>query len=155
MPSTQVERNKTLIRSFIEEIFNKHKLLSVGKYFGVDYVEGSPQAGKEGEGFKLMLTEFFNAFPDWRATIKHIVAENNLVMIFLDGTGTHKGIFHGIPPTNKPVNIRSADLYKVEDGIIKGHWDVVDQLNLLKQTGALLSEDVSKEIKDVKVGMDP
>lgn len=33
-----------------------------------------------------MLTELFNAFPDWRANIEHIVAENNLVMIFLNGT---------------------------------------------------------------------
>lgn len=73
-------------------------------------------------------------------TIEHMVAENNLVMVFLNGSGTHKGEFHGIPPTNKPVNIRSADLYRIEDGIIVGHWDVVDQLNLLKQTGALLSE---------------
>jgi predicted ester cyclase len=72
-------------------------------------------------------------------TIEHMVAENNLVMVFLKGSGTHKGEFHGIPPTNKPVNIRSADLYRIEDGIIVGHWDVVDQLNLLKQTGTLLS----------------
>jgi hypothetical protein len=28
---------------------------------------------------------------------------------------------------------------------------VVEQLNLLKQTGALLSEDVNKEFKDAKV----
>ncbi|MGH9925317.1 MAG: hypothetical protein ACRD5J_09730 [Nitrososphaeraceae archaeon] len=35
--------------------------------------------------------------------------------------------------------MRSADLYRIEDGIIVGHWDVVDQLNLLKQTGTLLS----------------
>jgi hypothetical protein len=28
---------------------------------------------------------------------------------------------------------------------------VVDQLNLLKQTGGLLSEDVTKEFKDAKV----
>jgi predicted ester cyclase len=72
-------------------------------------------------------------------TIEHMVAENNLVMVFLKGSGTHKGEFHGIPPTNKPVNIRSADLYRIEDGIIVGHWDVVDQLNLLKQIGTLLS----------------
>jgi predicted ester cyclase len=72
-------------------------------------------------------------------TIEHMVAENNLVMVFLKGSGTHMGEFHGIPPTNKPVNIRSADLYRIEDGIIVGHWDVVDQLNLLKQTGTLLS----------------
>ncbi|MGH9979629.1 MAG: ester cyclase [Nitrososphaeraceae archaeon] len=85
------------------------------------------------------MTEFFKAFPDMHTTIEHMVAENNLVMVFLKGSGTHKGEFHGIPPTNKPVNIRSADLYRIEDGIIVGHWDVVDQLNLLKQTGTLLS----------------
>jgi predicted ester cyclase len=145
MPSTEVslqeERNKSIIRSFIEEIFNDHNLSFVEKYFGNDSVEGSPQAGERGEGFKqfLTLTEFFKAFPDMHTTIEHMVAENNLVMVFLKGSGTHKGEFHGIPPTNKPVNIRSADLYRIEDGIIVGHWDVVDQLNLLKQTGTLLS----------------
>jgi len=136
------ERNKTLIRSFIHEIFNEHNLSSIEKYFGNETVEGSPQAGKSGEGFKLMLTEFFKAFPDWHANIEHIVAENNLVMIFLNGNGTHKGDFRGVPPTNRLVNIRSADLYKMENGVITGHWDVVDQLNLLKQTRTLLSEPV-------------
>jgi predicted ester cyclase len=150
-PTSLEERNKTLIRSFIEEIFNEHNLSSIEKYFGKESVEGSPQAGKGGEGFKLFLTDFFKAFPDWRANIEHLVAENNLVVVFLNGTGTHKGEFHGIPPTNKPVNIRSADLYKVENELITGHWDVVDHLNLLKQTGALLSEDVRKEFKDAKV----
>ena len=61
------ERNRTLIRSFINEIFNEHNLSSIEKYFGEDSVEGSPQAGKGGEGFKQFLTEFFKAFPDWRA----------------------------------------------------------------------------------------
>jgi predicted ester cyclase len=133
--SSLEERNKTLIRSFIDEIFNEHNLLSVEKYFGKGSVEGSPQAGKGGEGFKQFLTDFLNAFPDWRAKIEHIVAENDLVVVFLNGTGTHKGEFQGTPPTNKPVNIRSADLYKIENGLITGHWDIVDQLNLLKQLG--------------------
>jgi predicted ester cyclase len=149
MPRTketfQEERNKTIIRSFIEEIFNEHNLLSIEKYFGKESVEGSPQAGKGGEGFKQFLTDFFKAFPDMHTTIEHMVAENNLVVAFLNGSGTHKGEFRGIPPTNNPVNIRSADLYEIENEIITGHWDVVDQLNLLKQTGALLSEPTDKE----------
>ena len=73
-------------------------------------------------------------------TIEHIVAENDLVVVYLNGTGTQKGEFRGIDPTNKKVSIRSADLYRIENEIITGHWDVIDQLNLLKQTGALLSE---------------
>lgn len=80
-----------------------------------------------------------------------MIAENNIVVAFLNGAGTHRGKFHEVPPTNKPVNIRSADMYRLEDGIITGHWAVVDLLNLLKQTVALLSEDVNKEFKDVKV----
>jgi predicted ester cyclase len=79
-------------------------------------------------------------------TIEHMVAEDNLVVVFLNGTGTHKGDFHGMPPTNKTINIRSADLYKIENEKITGHWDVVDQLNLLKQTGAILSECPNEEL---------
>jgi hypothetical protein len=49
MPSTEEnsikEKNKTIIRSFIDEIFNEHNLSSIEKYIGKDSVEGSPQAG--------------------------------------------------------------------------------------------------------------
>ena len=74
--TSQEERNKTIIRSFIEEIFNEHNLSSIEKYFGKDSMEGSPQAGKGGEGFKQFLTDFFRSFPDMRTTIEHIIAEN-------------------------------------------------------------------------------
>ena len=65
------------------------------------------------------------------------VEENDVVVAFLNFTGTHKGEFQGIPPTNKKINLRSADLYKLEDEIIISHWDVVDRLNLLQQTGGI------------------
>jgi predicted ester cyclase len=138
----QEEKNKNIITSYIDEIFNKHNLSSIRRYFGGNFVEGSPQAGKGGIGSKQFINEFFMAFPDWRATIEHIVAENDLVVAFLNGSGTHKGEFNGIPPTNKPVNIRSAELYKIENERITGHWYVMDQLNLLKQMGTSLSEPV-------------
>ncbi len=71
--------------------------------------------------------------------IEHIVAENDLVVVFLNGDGTHTGEFRGKQPTNKRVSIRSADLYKIENEKIVEPWDVVDQLNLLHQIGAALS----------------
>jgi predicted ester cyclase len=138
----QEEKNKNIITSYIDEIFNKHNLSSIQRYFGGNFVEGSPQAGKGGIGSKQFINEFFKAFPDWRTTIEHIVAENDLVVAFLSGSGTHKGEFNGIPPTNKAVNIRSAELYKIENERISGHWYVMDQLNLLKQMGTSLSEPV-------------
>jgi steroid delta-isomerase-like uncharacterized protein len=122
--------NKALVKSFVEEIFNNHNLSAIEKYL----------AGQGKEGFKQFLSEFFTAFPDIHADIEHIVAEDTLVVVFLSFTGTHKGVFQGRPPTNKKINIRSADLYKIENEKIVEHWDVVDQLNLLQQTGANLSQ---------------
>jgi predicted ester cyclase len=101
---SQEERNKTLIRSYIEEIFNKHNLSSIERYFGGNRVQDRLQAGVGGS--KRFISDFFKAFPDWRAAIEHIAAENDLVAVFLNGSGTHKGEFLGIPPTNKLVNMR-------------------------------------------------
>jgi predicted ester cyclase len=57
--------------------------------------------------------------------------------VFLNFSVTHKGQFEGVPSTNKPVKIRSADLYRIENGKIVEHWDVVDQLDLLEQTNMI------------------
>jgi predicted ester cyclase len=100
---------------------------------------------KEFKQFKESLTPFFAAFPDIHANIEHIVAEDNLVVVFLNFTGTHIGEFQGRLPTNKPVNIRSADLYRIENEKIVEHWDVVDQLNLLQQTGAITFKQANQE----------
>jgi predicted ester cyclase len=126
--------NKALVKSFVEEVFNNHDISATEKYFAQE----NPPIGIE--GFKQSLSAQFKAFPDIQAKIEHIVAENDLVVVFLNFTGTHKGEFQGVPPRNKPVNIRSADLYRIENKRIAEHWDVVDQLNLLQQTGATLSQ---------------
>jgi predicted ester cyclase len=92
------------------------------------------------------LTALFSGFPDVHVNIEHILAENDFVLVFLNFTGSHKGQFEGMSPTNKPVIIRSADLYRLENGKIVEHWDVVDRLDLLKQTGAI-SVNNDKSIK--------
>jgi predicted ester cyclase len=129
--------NNTLVKSFVEEVFNNHNLSAIEKY----------SAQQENKGFKQFLSAFFTAFPDIHTNIEHIVAENDLVVVFLNFTGTHKGEFQGRPPTNKKINIRSADLYRIENEKIVEHWDVVDQLNLFQQTGATLFAQANKDQK--------
>jgi predicted ester cyclase len=67
-----------------------------------------------------------------------MVTEDNVVIVFLHMTGTQQGEFKGMPPTNKTVTIRSADLYRIEDEMIVDHYDVVDQLNLFQQIAVQL-----------------
>ena len=94
---------KDIIKSFVEEVFNKHDISATEIYFAKE----NPSIGHGSEGFKQSLSALFTAFPDIHANIEHIVAENDLVVVFLNFTGTHKGEFQGMPPTNKPVICRS------------------------------------------------
>jgi predicted ester cyclase len=126
--------NKALVKSFVKEVFNNHDISAAEKYFAMK----DPPIGSE--EFKQLLSAQFKAFPDIQTKIEHIVAENDLVLVFLNFTGTHKGEFRGIPPTYQKVSIRSADLYRIENEKIVEHWDVVDQLNLLQQIGTTLSQ---------------
>jgi steroid delta-isomerase-like uncharacterized protein len=51
--------------------------------------------------------------------------------------GTHHGQFLGIPPTGKTVTLRGIDMYRVQDGKIAEHWNVVDIFGFCQQVGAL------------------
>ena len=63
--------NKALVKSFVEEVFNKHDLSSIEKYL-------TEQGSK---GFK-QLSEFFTAFPE-RVTffsfVCHFNSNNSLI----------------------------------------------------------------------------
>jgi len=75
---SQQERNKSLIRSFIREIFSEHNLSSIEKYFDKESVKGIPEVGIGSEGFKQFLINFFTAFPDWHTTIERMLARSRI-----------------------------------------------------------------------------
>ena len=73
------------------------------------------------EGFKEARRRFFQEFPDSRTIIDHIVlAEDDQVFAMLTTTATNK-------QTDKRITIKSADLYRIEDGKIAEYGDVVDE----------------------------
>jgi predicted ester cyclase len=93
---------------------------------------------------KKFLNALFSGFPDLHVNIEHILAENDLVLVFLNFTGTHRGQYEGLPATNKSVINRSADLYRIENNKIVEHWDVVDRLDLLEKIGAITFKIATK-----------
>jgi predicted ester cyclase len=51
--------------------------------------------------------------------------------------GTHEGEFMGIPPTGRAVAVDVIDIVRYEDGKLAEHWNVVDQLGLMRQLGVV------------------
>jgi predicted SnoaL-like aldol condensation-catalyzing enzyme len=107
--------------------------------YAQDLIQHNRQVGNGSEGFKQFFGPHFEGFPDSHTTIEHMIAEDNLVMAFLNTTATRTGEYLGAPPTNKTIVMRAAaaDLFRIEDGMIAEQWDVADSLNLLTQTGGI------------------
>jgi predicted SnoaL-like aldol condensation-catalyzing enzyme len=118
--SSELENNKQLVRSFIEDVLTRHDIGAADKYFAQKPIKHNGQVMGT-EGFKEARRRFFQEFPDSRTIIEHIVAEGNEVFAMLTTAAiTNK-------QTGKRITVKSADLYRIEDGKIAENWDVADE----------------------------
>jgi steroid delta-isomerase-like uncharacterized protein len=132
-----LERNKLIVRRWIEEGFNKHSLMVVDELFAERFAVNGNVIGRD--GLKQSMTRHFGGFPDLHVTIDDIVAEGSKVGIWYTVEGTHRGEFEAIPPTGKQVKWFGFDLLSIEgDKISEGRF-VSDLLGLLRQLGATVS----------------
>jgi predicted ester cyclase len=78
-------------------------LTVIGELYAIDFVYPSSTC-REIHGikdFKQYVSEFYSAFPDVHFTIEDMIVEGDKAVVHLTGTGTNKGAFKGITPTNK------------------------------------------------------
>jgi predicted SnoaL-like aldol condensation-catalyzing enzyme len=122
--SELLEKNKQLVRNFIEDTLNRHDIAAADKYFSKQNPIRHNQQVMGTEAFKEARRRFFREFPDSHTTIDHIVAEGDKVFVMLATTATNK-------QTGKRITIKSADLYRIENGTIAEHWDVVDRSGMV------------------------
>ena len=80
------------------------------------------------EGRKQFVTALLSGFSDYRAEIQMIVAEGDMVVARVEWTGTQDGPFQGRPATGNKLRFSTADFFRVENGKLAEHWDVVDSL---------------------------
>lgn len=136
-PISLEESNKILVRSAIQEIFNEHNITAIDKYIKEDLIQNNTGFPEGREARKQYFGMLFNAFPDLHASIDKMIAEDDLVSVFLSWNGTHKGEFQGMPATNNPITMKTAHTFRVEDGMVAEQWEIFDLMDLLSQTGAI------------------
>ncbi|KAA9110208.1 ester cyclase [Microbacterium rhizomatis] len=82
------------------------------------------------------LADLFHGFPDWRWRRIQLIVEDDRVAVHLRATGTHAGIFRGIAPTRRHVNVAEFAMYRVSNGRIVELSGTTDNLELLSQLQA-------------------
>lgn len=97
-----------------------------------------PSTGEDIGGlkdFKYNTSEVYSAFPDLHFTLDDMVAEGDKVAVRWTITGTHKGGFMGIPPTNKEVTSWGIEIYRIAGGKFVELWERFDDFGFMKQLG--------------------
>jgi steroid delta-isomerase-like uncharacterized protein len=132
---SELEKNKKLVETLCKTVFQNHDFSRLDEIMRDDYIQHNPDTPQGKAGFKKFFEQMFKAMPDWKYTIKKIIAEGDIVMMYATTTATHKGEWLGNPPTGNKLNFDVVDIFRIENGKIAEHWDVADTLKLFTQVG--------------------
>ena len=118
-------------------MLNTHDPDLVDRFMAEDYVNHNAFVADGREANRQFWTTFFAALPDLSATMEDLVISGDRVVGRFVYRGTHTGEFMGIPASGNPVEMRSIDIWRVEDAMFVEHWDELNLLQLFQQMGAL------------------
>jgi steroid delta-isomerase-like uncharacterized protein len=135
------ERNKTVVKSFIEEFWGKGRAELAPQIIDTNVVDHNEMPGQARgiEGQKQALTMFRAAFPDLWIKLDLLLASRDYVVDRWTATGTHKGDLMGIPPTGKSIKITGIDISRVANGKIAEIWHQEDIMTMMQQLGVVPS----------------
>lgn len=133
------EKNKAIIRRLVraEEIGD---WATVDELTAPNYVyhnPANPRVRTHEEHKQKVLIALRTGFPDLKITIEDIIAEGNKVVIRFSFSGTHKGEYAGIPPTNKRIEATAINIFRLADGKVAEQWVESNALGMLLQMGVV------------------
>ena len=117
--------NKALVLEFFERAIIGGDYDAADEYMRPDYIQHNPKAAGGLEGFKAYFKKLGERMRRMRMVqhheINHVVAEGDLVVVF--ASTKLKGIIG--------TEFKYADLFRVQDGLLAEHWDVLQGKSLL------------------------
>jgi predicted SnoaL-like aldol condensation-catalyzing enzyme len=113
----KLEANKKTVMAFYEAGPNKKDFDAASKFIGERYVQHNPLIADGPKGFKTFFSFLKATFPKLRGEIKRVVAEGDYVIVHTHGVRV---------PGERGAAI--VDIFKLEDGKIVEHWDVVQPI---------------------------
>jgi steroid delta-isomerase-like uncharacterized protein len=126
--AADLEANKLLIRSYYEEVFNKHQSSAADRFVATDFIEHNPRLPQGLAGNKQFVTNVLAAFSDYHGEIRNLVAEGDMVVARVQWTGTNDGPYEGRPATGNKLVFSTSNFFRIENGKIAERWDVVETL---------------------------
>jgi steroid delta-isomerase-like uncharacterized protein len=138
--------NKAIVRRLIKEVWNRRDVNVLDDIVSANYVGHDPAfSHPDGTvGFKEGVKSIRSALPDIEFAIEDLIADGDTVVFRWSGRGSHQGVFLGVTPTGRQVNITGINIIRVSGGKITEQWSNWDTLGLLRQLGGELAATQGK-----------
>lgn len=118
-------------------VFNQHDFSVLDDYMIADYIQHNPLVPQGRAGFRTFFEAAFEAVPDWSYSLTQIIADGDFVWVHGTYSGTQQGEWLGLPASGREFAFAAVDIFRLEDGKLAEHWDVMDIYGLFTQLGAL------------------
>jgi steroid delta-isomerase-like uncharacterized protein len=129
-------QNKSVVRRFVEEVWENGNVEAMDDLFTEDSVLHDPTGDVRGpDAFKTYNERYLAAFPDLEYEVRDMVAEDDKVAFRARMQGTHEGAFKGFEPTGQSFEAEGIIIARIEDGKIAERWASYDALGMLQQLG--------------------
>jgi predicted SnoaL-like aldol condensation-catalyzing enzyme len=112
-----LERNKAVVVEYYETAFKGEPEKAAAEHIGSRYVQHNPQAPDGPEAFIGFVHWLRGEYPQLQLDIKRVIAEGDIVV-----THAHLILTPGEPGQ------ALADFFRVEDGKVVEHWDVIQEI---------------------------
>ena len=129
------KENKAIIMRLFDEVFSQGNMEVIDELVAED-VSGQDAAIDETrtiDDVRRVVVLFRTAFPDASYTIHDLIAEGDRVVARWSLTGTHRGTYLDVSPTEKRVILKGILIYRLEDEKIVEYWGEIDHLGLMRQ----------------------
>jgi predicted ester cyclase len=104
-------------------------------FFAPNFIGHAPTGDINFEQHKHHRAALYTAFPDLKWTIEDMIAEGDKAVVRFSASGTQKGAFQGIPPTERLINITGVAIYRIAGGKFLEDWAFMDTLGVMRQLG--------------------
>jgi steroid delta-isomerase-like uncharacterized protein len=131
--------NKLVMERFLEFINTASEKLAA-ELISPDaafHVPGRPEPVQGPEGYLEIIAMMRAGFPDIQWTLEEMIAEDDKVAARFTMRGTQQGVFFGVPPTGRKINVQAMNFYRLSGGKFVEERGQPDLLGLLQQIGAI------------------
>jgi predicted SnoaL-like aldol condensation-catalyzing enzyme len=113
----QERRNREVVLDFYEAGVNRRDFAAAFRHLGDRYIQHNPNAADGAEGFRELFTFMGKEYPKFRVEIKRVFVEGDMVAV-------HVRSANGPTPNGEA----GVDIFRLEDGKIVEHWDVIQPI---------------------------